>query len=126
MEPDPGSQPAQLAAGLPKMSEAFLPQNPSEFDIATFMAMGRALPITTSRRHLGSRSTQLAVGGAIWSRRLRIVMTASRADDAPRQCPVTGLVELHATRSTRSPSNRRIASASIRSLSGVPVPWALT
>ncbi len=51
---------------------------------------------------------------------------ASRAAAAPMVWPSAPLIELTGTAPPRGPSTRRSAAASMGSLSGVAVPWALT
>jgi len=67
-----------------------------------------------------------AVGTSVRRATTRAVMAASMAPAAPRVCPICALLLETGTRFTSSPSARASAAASIRSFSGVPVPWALT
>ena len=81
---------------------------------------------TWLRSHSGSGWSRLMVGGRNPSWMARIVIIASRAPAAPVRWPVIDLVDDTGTVATASPRASLRARVSAGSLSGVPVPWALT
>src|SRR5271154_6472784 len=96
-----------------------------ELDMMVATLSGFATSGCTLIGQSGSGWKQFAVGGTIWRRIASMEITASSVDVAPRQWPVTGLVELQGTAMTRSPSRVLTACASATSFIFVPVPCAL-
>src|SRR5579863_5631181 len=78
---------------LPNMSAVLLPPNPAETDIASGSGWCRTPPRSQFTLGLSMGSVSRSVGSSAPRRTAIIVMTASSAPAAPRQCPKYDFVE---------------------------------
>ena len=102
------------------------PPKPRELERTRSTSAWMATLGTLFRSQAGSGSSRLMVGGRMDSFRAFRQAMASTAPAAPSMWPVMDLVELMVIlRARSSPSAFLIASVSMRSFMGVPVPWAL-
>src|SRR5208282_2003550 len=109
---------------LRKMSVAFAPPKPKEFESATFTraSVGR---LTMGKPQAGSVADSVISGGSHCSRSVIRQTSASTAPAAPSRWPMLALVELTGKVAARPPAQRLMAAASVLSFCGVAVPWAL-
>src|SRR5471032_1400730 len=113
------------AAYRRKMSEAFVPPKPNEFESAMSMSRLRALSGTRSIGVSTDGLSRFMVGGAIPSRIARIEKISSTAPAAPSRWPTHDLVDDIEILPAALPTKRCTAPSSISSPSGVEVPCAL-
>src|SRR5262245_40129518 len=107
------------------MSDALAPPKPKEL-VNAYSNRALAGWVGTGNAQRGSGCRRVVHGGSHWPRSAIRHTTASTAPAAPKRWPMLALVELTGRWATASPAQALIALASALSLSGVPVPWALT
>src|SRR5262249_41072606 len=108
-----------------RISDAFWPPKPKEFDITAVAFSGRALLPPPINWIVVARASSLMVGGIRWCSRVSSENTASTAPAAEMVWPTIDLFEDTGICLASSPNTAEIARYSILSFSGVAVPCAL-